>query len=205
VTRNKDDSIRTFVAIELSSAVHEQIARVQNRLRREEATRFVRWVQPHNVHLTLHFLGDTPVGLLPEIEETLRAVCSACEPFTLEFGLLGCFPNVHNPRVLWIGVEEPSGNLERLQGRIMGALETLGFKPDRRRFAPHLTLGRVKRHVSRKERQQLGDIVGSIQLPALHAMDVQTISFIRSQLRPSGPHYTTLFAAGLTGRGGQPS
>jgi 2'-5' RNA ligase len=198
---DKDDSIRTFIAVELSAAVCEQIARMQNRLRREEASRIVRWVQPQNIHLTLHFLGDTPVGQLPEIEEALRAICSACEPFALQFGLLGCFPNVHNPRVLWIGVEEPSGNLARLHGQITRAMEPLGFKPEKRPFTPHLTLGRVKRHVSKRERQRLGDIIGSIQVPALPRTYVEAISFIRSQLRPSGPHYTTLFAADLTGKG----
>lgn len=198
---NPKDTIRTFIAIDLSEPVQRQLARVQDRLRRESVTRIVRWVKTENIHLTLQFLGDTPAGDVQAIEETLRKTCAAHRPFELEFGALGCFPNVHSPRVVWIGVEEPTGEIARLQRAITSAMSEFGFQPDRKRFAPHLTLGRVKRHVSTRERRALGstfnDIIGPTPTPQTSAMRVEVVSFIRSQLRPSGSVYTTLAVAPL--------
>ncbi len=194
---NPKDTIRTFIAIDLSEPVKRQITREQQHLRREPATRVVRWVKTENIHLTLQFLGDTPTRDLQAIEEVLRQVCTAHRPFVLEFGALGCFPNVHSPRVVWIGVEEPTGELMRLQRGITTAMSGFGFRADRKQFAPHLTLGRVKRHGSARERRTLGAIIGPTVVSQTPAMRVDAVSFIRSQLRPSGSVYTTLAVAPL--------
>ncbi len=197
---NKPDTVRTFIAVELSPAIRKEIAQILARVRNEPVTRHVRWTQPQKMHLTLQFLGDTPVGLLPEIEASLGEICPNHAPLNVRFGQQGCFPNIHNPRVLWIDIEEPTTPLKELQRAVVNAMGQLGFAPEKRSYTPHLTLGRVKRHADKEERRQLGQLVGAIEIPAIPPMPVSSISFIRSQLFPDGARYTTLASVPLGDR-----
>ncbi|NOZ04990.1 MAG: RNA 2',3'-cyclic phosphodiesterase [Chloroflexi bacterium] len=191
------ETVRTFIAIELSPAIRKEIEQILARVRNKPVTRHVRWTQPQKMHLTLQFLGDTPVGLLPEVEAALRGICPNHAPLDVRFGQPGCFPNVYNPRVLWIGIEEPTTPLKALQRAVVNAMGRLGFAPEKRSYTPHLTLGRVKRHASKEERRQLGQLVATAEIPAIPPMPVSSISFIRSQLLPNGARYTTLASVPL--------
>ncbi|MBI3538099.1 MAG: hypothetical protein HY070_11155, partial [Chloroflexi bacterium] len=65
------DVIRTFVAIELDAAMQRALRDLQARLTRERAARFVRWVAPENIHLTLKFFGDVEASRLPDLERAI--------------------------------------------------------------------------------------------------------------------------------------
>ncbi len=196
---NKSDTVRTFIAIELSPAIHKKIEQIVTQVRREPVTRHLRWTQLQKMHLTLQFLGDTPARLLPHIESALREICPNHAPFELHFGQPGCFPNGHNPRVLWIGIDEPTRPLKELQRDVVNAMARLSFAPEKRSYRPHLTLGRVKRHANKQERRQLGELVEKVEIPAIPPMPVSAVSFIRSELRPEGARYTTLASVPLGG------
>ena len=58
-------SIRTFVAIELAGPVKARAEKFIQQLRAANAK--VTWVKPHNMHLTLKFLGDLPDNDVPEV------------------------------------------------------------------------------------------------------------------------------------------
>jgi 2'-5' RNA ligase len=132
--------VRLFVALELPESHRAALAGVCERGRRGG----VRWVAAENVHLTLKFLGEVDEPLVPEIEEALAAVAGGTSPFALSLEGGGCFPNARSPRVIWVGVSEGAEEASRLASAVEGALQPLGFAPEKRRFRPHLTIGRPK-------------------------------------------------------------
>ncbi len=186
------EEIRTFVAIELSAEIKSELARAQEMLREKIATPHLRWVDPANVHLTLKFLGNVPLDRIQEITAALKEACVGLSPFIIDVSGLGCFPNTNNPRVIWVGVQEETGRLKRLQERIEERLAALGFKPERRPFRSHLTLGRVRKQAHVGARRIIGGIVSATSVGDLGRMEVGEISLMKSKLLPSGAQYSRL-------------
>jgi 2'-5' RNA ligase len=104
---------------------------------------------------------------------------------TVEGG--GAFPNVKNPRVLWLGVRGDIEKLERLQAKVADAMARLGFEPEDRKFSPHLTLARIRFLKPRDNWQQRIESIADVKLGSFEA---DHISLIKSELRPSGAVYT---------------
>ena len=188
---------RTFIAIELSPPLKAKLAELQEQLRPRLPPSSIRWVQPDSIHLTLKFLGDTPTDKIEGIQTALARAAAQVAPFSFTVGELGCFPNNRQPRVVWVGLQEPTGTLARLQQAVEELVAPLGFPTEGRPFSPHLTLGRVQRHASRAEVRQIGEVVAASAVGVLDEMTVTAVSYIKSDLRPSGAVYTTLFQAGL--------
>lgn len=145
-------------------------------------SRLVRWVRPDQLHLTLKFLGETPAAKLPAIEAALRVVASSASPVTMGLAEGGVFPPAGPPRVLWLGLT-PREELVALAGRVEKALAPLGFPPERRPFAPHLTLGRAEPGAV-FDRALLGRGF------ALTPERIEKLSLVKSELRPGGSIYT---------------
>lgn len=192
-------NIRLFIAIPLSRALLERLADVQYRLQGKVPHQSVRWVRSGGIHLTLKFLGDTPEGKVPAIQEALTVVGRNAPPCTLIAQGLGCFPNLRRPRVLWVGVNEPTGRLEALQEAIEEAMTALGYRPERHGFTPHLTLGRVRRGASRRDEEQIAEAIEGTTVGRLAEFTADHFELIRSDLKPTGAEYTTLEAFSLQG------
>jgi 2'-5' RNA ligase len=190
-------TLRTFVAVELDEELKDNLAQLQHRLRDRVAPRSVRWVRPEGIHLTLKFLGDTPVAQVDEIKAALAQAVVEVQPFRFTVEGLGCFPNLRRPRVLWVGLQEPSGTLHRLWEAVEAHIAPLGFPTERRSFHPHLTLGRVQRYASKSEIREIGDMVSDSRIGLVNEMGVTAVSYIKSDLKPSGAVYTTLLEARL--------
>ncbi|MGQ9599594.1 MAG: RNA 2',3'-cyclic phosphodiesterase [Anaerolineae bacterium] len=190
-------TLRTFIAIELDPHLKAKLAELQGQLRTQLPARSIRWVQPDSIHLTLKFLGDTSLEQVEEVKVALTQAAVGVEPFSFTVGKLGCFPNNRQPRVVWVGLQEPTGRLARLQQAVEKFVAPLGFPTEGRPFSPHLTLGRVQHHASRAEVHQIGEVVAASAVGILDEMTVTAISYIKSDLRPSGAVYTTLFQAEL--------
>lgn len=183
-------AIRTFIAIELSATILDRLGDLQSRMQRDLPPKLLRWVRPEGIHLTLAFLGDIPVEQVDPIAAALAEACAGHAPLTVSIAGMGCFPNVRRPRVVWVGVEEPSGELAHLQHDIEQALVPLGFRPEARAFHPHLTLGRVKGGGG-QALAALGAYVERANV-RIGEMKVQAVHLMRSDLRPSGAVYTEL-------------
>lgn len=191
--------VRSFVAIELNAELLRAIEGLQKQLQNELPRGALRWVRPEGIHLTLQFLGNVQVEDVPAIIRALGSACSGVPPLTFHVAGLGCFPNPHRPRVLWVGVDEPSGQLARLQKRVEEALEPLGFPPERRGFHPHLTLARAARNARPADLRQVGGRVVDAPPIALGAMTAHYLSLMESDLRPDGAVYTRLAEVSLEG------
>jgi 2'-5' RNA ligase len=183
-------AIRSFVAIELSEEAIGALDRVQRGLKKEAPRDAVRWSRPESIHLTLQFLGDVASERIGAISEALRGVCAGQGPFVMEMRDLGVFPNPRRPRVIWVGISEPSGALAALQKGVSQALEPLGFEPEQRAFTPHLTLGRALRRASTRELAALGELITHFDVGVLSRVTVDRVILMRSDLKPDGAVYT---------------
>ncbi|MGC8873306.1 MAG: RNA 2',3'-cyclic phosphodiesterase [Chloroflexia bacterium] len=192
------ERIRTFLAVEIPASVQQGLARVQEQLKHVRPP--VRWVAPHQIHLTLNFLGEIPAQKLPAVQEAARQAAGEAAPFELEAIGLGTFPNLRRPRVVWVGLGGELEALHRLQARLSEELAARGFPPEERPFSPHLTLGRVRPQARPEEARALGQAIAGIPSPSLGRWRVEEIRVMRSDLRPEGPLYTVLYTAPL-GRG----
>lgn len=127
---------RLFIALDLP----EDVAAALDRLC--EGLPGVRWSDPDQFHLTLRFIGEVEQGLFYEIGEGLAAISHP--PFELALKGLGQFPPRGAPHTLWAGVEDPTDSLASLRRRIERVLSEIGLVPERRKFTPHVTLGRFR-------------------------------------------------------------
>jgi 2'-5' RNA ligase len=186
------ENVRLFIAIQLDEQLKAMLNEISQELEARIPAQTVRWVRPAAMHLTLVFLGETPARQLDPIKEAIRTAAARVSETSFTAVGLGCFPNLRRPRVVWVGVEEPSGLLSQLKRALDHELEPLGFKPETRPFSPHLTLGRVNKRASRPDAAELGRVIENTTLQALGRVKVTNVHLIRSDLQRSGPIYTVL-------------
>lgn len=179
--------IRTFIAIEISEDLRQELAEVQQELRESEAD--VKWVKPQNLHLTLKFLGDLPEEKTREVKEILENIARHTQPFEANFAGIGAFPKLDFPRVVWVGIEKGKDELIGLAKEIEEELTRLGIPKEKRGFSAHLTLGRIR---SPKNKDRLKSIIQEIDFVAKNEISVEEITLFQSKLTPQGPIYTAL-------------
>lgn len=102
----------------------------------------IHWSPPENWHITTKFIGEQPEAQLPEIVRTLGEV-PAPGPLEIAIAGLGWFPNPHQPRVLFAGVQAPAG-LAELARETDERLSAVGVARETKPYTPHLTLARIK-------------------------------------------------------------
>lgn len=193
-------TIRTFIAVELDENLRATLGKLQAGLRSQVPPRVVRWVQPNGIHLTLKFLGDTPLDQVEAIKAALARAAAEVAPFVFTVSGVGCFPDVRRPRVVWVGLHEPTGTLARLWQAVEAHVAPLGFPTEKRPFSPHLTLGRVGRQASSSEVHEVGQAVAAAAPGLADVRDeiaVHSVAYIKSDLLPGGAVYTRLFEAPL--------
>lgn len=190
--------IRAFIGIDLSPEIQKCLEQVTTQLKERLAGIPVRWVPAENIHLTLKFLGDVSLVNIEMLKKLLKAVVPPHPSFEISVGGLGAFPKIHNPRVIWIGLEVPP-DLIVLQHSIEVETARLGYAQEERPFSPHLTLGRVSRNASPAEIHKLGEALDAFKVGFLGAARVGEIHLYRSDLKPGGAIYTRLFSVPLEG------
>ena len=100
-----------------------------------------KWVDPGNFHLTLRFIGEIGEDVAADIDEALSRL--RARRFTLQIAGTGVFAGGDKPRSLWVGVEK-NPELVGLRDKIEQALIRVGLPPEQRKFAPHVTLARLR-------------------------------------------------------------
>jgi 2'-5' RNA ligase len=185
--------MRLFIAVDFEPAVRESLlafsARARSELERRsrEAARAIKWVGEDQLHLTLHFLGEVDEPKARLLASSLAARASQ-QPFEVDFGQIGWFPETGPPRVVWLDITRGTGELSATHAEAGRRLTALGFALEARPFRPHLTLGRVKRPVRAGELHVLSSLAGE----PTGAVLVDHATLYQSVLTPSGPVYTAL-------------
>ncbi len=177
--------IRAFIAIAISESVREKIAGLQENLKKHQER--ISWTKPGNIHLTLKFLGDIEESKIKLIGESLTTAIKEFQPFKFWVNNLGAFPNLMRPRILWVNIDNPGNELSEIQNSIEEQLNQLGFPKEKKRFNPHLTIGRVKLQVS----DQFIERFKTVKFDG-DEVKVEEIIFMKSKLDPKGAIYTPL-------------
>lgn len=176
--------VRLFVAVSIPRSHLDwlQDATAELRTRWPKA----RWTIPDNQHVTLKFLGSTPVDRLEPLARVLSVVATTHSPAEVALGQLGAFPSERRVRVLWAGLEDHAGLLGGLATDLGVALEALGYPQEERPFRAHLTLARFR------EPQRNPDGLPDLDPSPLPSFSVASFELFRSHLSPKGARYEVL-------------
>ncbi len=178
----RSDNLRAFFAVNLEPRIVEEIREIQNRFRHLEG---IRWVHPERMHITLTFLGEIEQNRVDQLSRVLAEPAREVAAFSLSFRGAGVFPNLKNPRVLWLGVDEGREELRQIHALIQ---EALSYKERDRRFSPHVTLGRRKKNADLH--LDAGLLSDEIFCPGKQRVD--RFHLMKSTLQPAGPIYEPL-------------
>jgi RNA 2',3'-cyclic 3'-phosphodiesterase len=127
----------------LVDGVRSQLVRPEDGADRQRKRRSdIRWVRMEGLHLTLRFLGPTPVDQVAALASVVDSAAAAGAPFGVEISGGGAFPSATKPRTLWLGITDGQDDLTRLADRLSGGLTAAGWPTETRPFRGHLTLGR---------------------------------------------------------------
>lgn len=135
---------RIFVAVDISDEARRKVSAYTETLRHDFRQVRVGWEKPEKLHLTLRFLGETSENQFGELKSFVQKISSEITNFGLKISETGVFPNAGNPRVLWIDIKDKDGNLAKINNLIETECERIGFDREKRKFVPHLTIGRVR-------------------------------------------------------------
>ncbi|MBN1176742.1 MAG: RNA 2',3'-cyclic phosphodiesterase [Dehalococcoidales bacterium] len=183
--------IRSFIAIELSGEIKQELARLEENLKLGSRAP-VRWVDPNIIHLTLKFLGDIDENITGRIAAVMEEAAGGVHPFQLKITGLGVFPNPRRVQVVWVGLTGELDKLGGLQKTIESGLVPLGFMAEKRPFTPHITIGRVRERARPEERQDLGRLIEGMDFETASSLNVDAVNLMKSQLTREGPIYTRL-------------
>ncbi|HTY15507.1 MAG TPA: RNA 2',3'-cyclic phosphodiesterase [Methanoregulaceae archaeon] len=173
--------VRTFIALDLSPSVREEIGKIQVDLRQCRAK--LTLVNPEIIHITIKFLGEVDEKDIPGIIRALENVRP--DPFTITVSGVGV-NNPRSPRVVWARID-PVEACRALNDRIEAALEPLGFTRENRPYTPHATIARVRQH----DRSLEAAIRPHVERPFGQCL-IDRFSLKKSVLTPKGPVYETI-------------
>jgi 2'-5' RNA ligase len=177
--------LRLFIALLFPDKIKQDLADLITDLKPRGDG--IKWVKADNIHLTLKFLGDTHESNVDSINMALDQTIAGRKLFAIRFSKCGGFPNLKNPRVLWVGLDGAEPAIEMAK-EIDKKLASLGIEKDKRPLSPHLTLGRIKRP---------GNMAGLISYMENLTFDSEDITLnrvalVKSTLTRQGPIYENL-------------
>lgn len=178
-------AVRTFVALDLDDEALDALERACSGLADPQDK--VRWVARGNRHVTLNFLGEVADANLSDVCGVVADVGGGVEPFDFVVSGLKCVPRGGPVRMIWACVQDPTGRLVELQESLSLALEGLGFRGERRGYAPHVTLARIKYVKDVGALRRATDDWAAADFGVQHAQQVVTYT---SELTSDGPVYT---------------
>jgi 2'-5' RNA ligase len=181
-------SWRVFCAVELPDDVRSRLQDHISRLRKEVPDASASWSRVENIHLTLKFFGNVAVERIEAISAAASQTVKEFAPFQIEIGSTGVFPKASRAQVLWIGVNDPSGKLSKLQQRLEDQCAAEGFAKEDRAYRPHLTIARIRKLEGAR---RLADAHLRLKFETAEVGLNELIVF-RSELSSKGSRYTAI-------------
>jgi RNA 2',3'-cyclic 3'-phosphodiesterase len=181
-------TLRTFIAIPIKT--EPQLGAVWTKFRQRYGSNEVKWANPDTLHLTLFFLGKTPLEAINKIQHEIIGVLNGFGSFSFTLKGLGYFGQKNNPKVIWVGAER-NEEFTRLHALINNKVSNFGFKPDERGFNPHITLGRPK-HLNNSN-AFLFDVNKYVNT-VFQVSEATEVIHYNSEFRLTGPIYTRLYS-----------
>jgi len=179
---------RVFIAIELPSNVRKSLSDHINCLRKALPDVHASWSREENLHLTLKFLGDTPVAKIEALAQAAQRAAMRSRHFELVVGRCGSFPPRGQPRVLWIGIDDPTAELTKLHRTLEDECAKAEFAREGRPFHPHLTIARLRKPQGSRQLAKLHEEMGFTD----QQVSVSEVVLFRSELLSEGSRHTAI-------------
>jgi RNA 2',3'-cyclic 3'-phosphodiesterase len=177
---------RAFIALSLPWQVQKHLGGIISRLKDAHAD--INWVEPGNTHLTLKFLGEISPVQLRSARDALSQQNGKHKIIICRTGQIGAFPGWSRPQVIWLGFSRGVNGISAFQRTMENELAARGFARDPKKFAPHLTLGRVR---SRESIAGFGEKMKAEPLVEIE-FGFGEMALFQSTLTPEGPVYRAL-------------
>lgn len=149
----------------------------------------LRFVRAESRHLTLKFLGEIEAGNAKPISEALEKVAKGFAPFPVGALGVGFFPKAIRPKVIWVGLDDPTKQVSPLHAALDKALEPLGFERGREAFVPHITVARV---TEAPPGDGLAQAVDPLLRTRFGWSQATGLDFMESNLKQGGAVYRTV-------------
>ncbi|MBX2849521.1 MAG: RNA 2',3'-cyclic phosphodiesterase, partial [Acidiferrobacterales bacterium] len=175
-------SIRSFIAIPIESEQANTLGDCAAKMAYQDKSNAVRWVDQSNFHITLAFLGDQQEHVLEELAERLDQQLPEIG-FQVPIAHLSPFPE-SRPKLI-AAIVKKSQDLIDLQQRVINAISSSSIKFEKRKFLPHITLGRY--------RHSKNHFAGGIPTNLDLTIEVNEVTLFESILTPTGAQYEALF------------
>lgn len=177
--------MRLFIALDLPEPLLPLLAEASDILRAHADK--ISLTKPHNLHLTLRFLGEVGEEKLPDLRRMIKELPSGGS------AALGHYGSFSTPEglTLWAGLQCDEAVLNLARAVEEGA-RGLGFPAERRAFVPHVTLARRARL-----KAPLSKLKPLLPLH-LAPLPMGQLTLYQSVLGREGPVYTALERAAST-------
>lgn len=133
------DTSRLFFALRPDDETRQALTRLTQAIDAKK----LKWVQAHNLHVTLVFLGSVDANTESLIKQAAADI--SAEPFTLTFDTLSHWSK---PKILCLTCRQPVPEAAMmLASKLEAAAATYGLHIDTKPYTPHITLARQARYL----------------------------------------------------------
>ena len=174
--------IRSFISLDLPLSLRHELSGHAKLIAGQDKRQQIRLLPPRNYHLTLVFLGEVESAILSGLQFALEQKLEAAESVPLTISAITPFP-FSCPRIAAALVEH-STELLWLHSDVANCVRKYVITPERRRFVPHVTLGRLK--------QRAGKTVDFKVRNLLLFGFADSVTLFQSELTPDGAIHTAL-------------
>jgi len=175
-------SLRSFIGIPLPQDATNELGDIAAKMAYQDKSNAVKWVDQANYHITLAFLGEQSMqdleSLADQLDYSLQQVS-----FQASVKHLSPFPE-GKPKLIGAMIDR-NDSLRELHQQVMSAVNASVIEIDKRRFIPHITLGRY--------RHTRNSFSGAIPMNVACEFILDDVVLYESNLTPSGAEYETVF------------
>jgi 2'-5' RNA ligase len=182
-------SKRCFIALNLPQEARWQIEGLIADLEKINRDKNIKFIDPRQAHITLHFLGELKDEQIEQVKKILGSVCAKFMAAEIITGQINGFPDPKQPHTIYLDCREIGGRpLAKLQTVIGRELKNAGIMVENRKWQPHLTLARIK---GPGRFHHEGIELSELTIP------IASLGLMSSELSAAGPEYSILGAYNL--------
>jgi 2'-5' RNA ligase len=173
---------RIFIALNIPEFAIDKLFEIINKIYPDKN---LKWEPKEKIHLTLKFVGDIENQFLPEIINDLEFL-HQYKSQNIQITGFGFFFRFKEPKILWAGLQY-SDELKLIAEKLDDYFIRFGVEKEKREFKPHLTLMRIKNNPG-------DNFIYKFKNSKFEPISFQSnsISLIKSELKPSGSVYTEI-------------
>jgi 2'-5' RNA ligase len=175
--------MRLFIAVCFPEDVNQHLLKSIDHLKSKATGNFTK---PHNLHMTLVFIGET--DRMNDIKSAMDDTCKNQAPFDLTLNKIGRFERGRTSLV-WAG--GLSKKLPNVCESLVKNLIDKGFDIDKRKFLPHITLGREVIFQSKKK-EEADTFLKSIEFEV--SFEIDSVVLMSSERTDSGLVYRQIYS-----------